>query len=94
MSLEHHIQTQTPPTFLWHTVADSAVPVENSLLFAQGLRTRHIPFELHIYPHGAHGLSLATAETDDGTGQDTHISSWHRLSTEWLWQIFTPALRD
>lgn len=93
MSLEHHIHAQTPPTFLWHTVADSAVPVENALLFAQGLRAQHIPFELHIYPHGAHGLSLATAETDDGTGQDAHISSWHRLSTEWLWQVFTPAIR-
>ena len=62
MSLELQVTAETPPTFLWHTVEDAAVPVENSLLFAQALRRHNISFELRIYPQGRHGL----AEEDFG----------------------------
>ncbi len=95
MSLENQINAQTPPTFLWHTYEDASVPVENALLFANGLRTQNIPFELHIYPQGAHGLSLATEETDDGRGlQDAHISGWIKLCTEWLHQTFNTPIGE
>jgi acetyl esterase/lipase len=59
LSAEHRVTTQTPPCFIWHTVADEAVPVENSLLFAAALRRKRIPFELHLYEQGGHGLGLA-----------------------------------
>jgi acetyl esterase/lipase len=94
MSLEHHINAKTPPTFLWHTYEDASVPVENALLFANGLREQKIPFELHIYPQGAHGLSLATEETDEGEGQDAHISGWMKLCTEWLRQTFNTPIGE
>jgi len=58
LSNELQVTKDTPPTFLWHTVADTAVPVENSLLFASALRRAHVPFSLHIYELGAHGLGL------------------------------------
>ncbi len=88
LSLEHQVNAGTPPTFLWHTADDAVVPVENALLFAGGLRARQIPFELHIYPHGMHGLSLAIPETDEGRGSDQHISGWIKLCIEWLQQTF------
>ena len=89
MSLERQISADTPPAFLWHTFNDESVPVENSLLFAEGMRKKKIPFELHIYPNGPHGLSLATAETDDGgMGSHPHVATWMNLCTEWLSQIF------
>lgn len=53
-----HVTAQTPPCFLWHTVEDELVPVENSLLFATALRRAGAPFELHLYEKGAHGLAL------------------------------------
>lgn len=85
MSVEKHINPLTPPTFLWHTVEDGLVPVENSILFAMELRKNNIPFELHIYPNGAHGLSTATEET----GNDLpHVASWMGLCTEWLKDLF------
>ena len=59
-SCERHVTAQTPPCFIWHTVADASVPVENSLLFAAALRRHGVPFELHLYEHGAHGLGLET----------------------------------
>lgn len=59
VSCELLISEKTPPTFLWHTAADAGVPAENSLLYAQALCKYKIPFELHIYPYGPHGLATA-----------------------------------
>lgn len=62
-SCDKLVTDQTPPAFLWHTAADGDVPVMNSLLYAQALATHKIPFELHIYPQGEHGLSTCDSTT-------------------------------
>ena len=59
LSNELQVTRQTPPTFLWHTAEDTAVPVENSLDFAAALRKAGVPFDLHVYQKGRHGLGLA-----------------------------------
>lgn len=59
LSNELQVTPNTPPTFLWHTADDSAVPVENSLNFAAAMRRAGVPVALHVYPHGQHGLGLA-----------------------------------
>ncbi len=61
LSAELRVDDQTPPCFIWHTYADPAVPVENALLFAQSLRDAAVPFELHIYQDGGHGLGMKNA---------------------------------
>jgi len=58
LSNELHVTTNTPPCFLWTTFADKAVPMENTLMFAEALRKHHVPFALHIYEQGAHGMGL------------------------------------
>lgn len=85
-SLENLVSDKTPPVFLWHTADDKTVPVENSLLFASSLSCAEVPFEMHIYPHGPHGLSLATEETSGGNKalESKRISEWVRLASEWI----------
>lgn len=86
-SLENYISTATPPTFLWHTMTDETVPVQNTMLFASGLIKFNIPTEVHIYPAGPHGLSLATeavAEPEKGRFADPHVAGWFRQCLEWL----------
>lgn len=61
-SLEKQVTEDTPPCFLWQTATDDLVPVQNSLLFAQALQERGIPYALHIFSDGVHGLSLADSE--------------------------------
>ena len=51
--------------FFWHTVTDPEVPVQNSLLLAGALSAAGVRYEMHLYPRGVHGLSLATPEVDD-----------------------------
>jgi len=58
LSNELQVTSETPPTFLWHTVEDKVVPIENSLLFAAAMRKAGVPFSLHVYENGPHGLGL------------------------------------
>ncbi len=58
LSNERQVTPRTPPCFVWHTWEDEAVPVENALYFAAALRAAGVPFELHIYERGRHGLGL------------------------------------
>jgi acetyl esterase/lipase len=64
LSNELQVTKETPPTFLWHTWEDTAVPVENSLQFAEAMRRAGVPFDLHIYQKGSHGLGLGSAKWD------------------------------
>ncbi len=59
LSSELQVTPETPPCFIWHTYEDKAVLVENSLEFAQALRRAEVPFDLHIYQKGRHGIGLA-----------------------------------
>lgn len=61
-SNEKQVSENTPPIFLWQTVTDEIVPVENSILMAQALKKYKVPFELHLFERGKHGLSLANEE--------------------------------
>lgn len=87
LSLEKLVSKETPQTFLWHTFDDGAVPVQNSLFFANSLASNNVPFELHIYPNGVHGLSLCE-ELTAMNGQSEHINqhagTWFKLAVEWI----------
>jgi len=58
LSNELQVKTNTPPCFLWTTFEDRTVPMENTLMFAEALRKNHVPFDLHIYQKGGHGMGL------------------------------------
>lgn len=62
LSNELQVSAQTPPCFLWHTFEDRTVPVENSLQFAEALRKAKVPFDLHVFQNGRHGLGLGNSE--------------------------------
>ena len=59
MSSELQVTAQTPPTFIFQTDADAAVPAENSVAFYLALRKAGVPAELHVYQNGEHGIDLA-----------------------------------
>lgn len=76
VSAERRVNRRTPPCFIWHTVADEAVPVENSLAFARALRRQRIPFELHLFQEGGHGLGLSPGH------------SWSQTCLRWIGRRF------
>lgn len=90
LSLENAVTDSNPPTFMWHTFADGAVPVQNSLLYAMALKKAGVPCELHIFPFGGHGLSLATHETekDQTAVMPLECAEWPTLCGAFLKRIY------
>jgi acetyl esterase/lipase len=79
LSSELHVTEDTPQTFLWHTSDDPAVQVENTLMFAGALSRCKVPFELHSYQTGCHGLGLAESHPEAQT--------WLDLCSRWMKRI-------
>lgn len=76
LSTEKQVTAQTPPTFIFQTNEDTAVPAENSVSFYLALRKAGVPAEMHIYEKGQHGVGLAPA--------DPALSTWPDLLFKWL----------
>ena len=87
LSMEKRVTSSSVPAFVWHTFEDDCVPVENSFLLATAYRKAGIPFALHIFEKGHHGLSLCNEETNDQTSVDVqleYVGKWFELSVDWL----------
>lgn len=76
LSNEKQVTAETPPTFLWHTTEDRAVPPENSVHFYLACIKNKVPAELHIYEKGSHGVGLA--------GNLAGASQWPKALETWL----------
>jgi len=76
LSNELQVTPQTPPTFLFHTTDDGAVPVENSFMFYAALHKAGVPAEMHLYEHGPHGVGLSAT--------DQALATWPSLLANWL----------
>jgi len=76
LSGELSVTKQTPPTFLFHTNADTAVPAENSVYYYLALRKAGVPAEMHVFEKGPHGVGLAN--------DDAALSEWSKLLANWL----------
>lgn len=75
-SIQNNVHENMPPLFVWHTLEDNTVDVNNVLMLAKAYRENNIPMELHIFPHGAHGL---------GEAKDIPlVKQWTTLCKNWL----------
>ena len=86
LSLEERIDENTPPAFLWHTAEDACVDVRNALCYASACREHGIPFELHVYEKGCHGLSLCDERTRAPGWEPCEIraEAWLSACLSWL----------
>lgn len=83
------VSEQTPPAFIWHTAEDTVVPVVNSLLYAKALAEKKIPFSLHIYPHGPHGLATVDGQTNATMKPGAEMArTWLPELKTWLENLF------
>ena len=67
LSTEKRVDKNTPPTFLAHAQTDETVPYQNSLVFADALAKSNVPYELHVFPDGWHGMGLGTEDDDEAS---------------------------
>lgn len=87
------VSQNTPPTFLWATAADALVPVENTTRMATALAHAGVPFEVHVFEEGPHGLSLAD-QASAGSRQEIDLDAekWSGLVDAWLKKRFALPL--
>lgn len=84
VSLEKQVTADTVPAFIWHTADDTTVPVSNSLDFASALASCGVPFELHVFPKGRHGLARGDDSTSyEGGGISPVCAEWMSLAARW-----------
>ena len=76
LSNETQVTAKTPPTFIFHTNADTTVPVENSIYYFLALRKAGVQAEMHVFKDGAHGAGLGM--------QDPALSEWPKVLANWL----------
>ena len=87
LSIKNRVEASCPPAFIWHTQEDTAVPLENSLMLASAYRKSKVPFALHIFEKGGHGLSTSDIETCDFTTEEGCLydnGKWFDLAVDWL----------
>ena len=84
MSVEKHVTKDFPKTFMWHTAYDLTVDVRNSLILATKLRENDVLFELHVYPWGGHGQSLANRTVYGPHALTDEQINDHKYNTQWI----------
>ena len=77
---EKHVDPDTPPFFIWQTLGDDG---RYGINLVKALSDARVPYELHIFEGGAHGIGIADGENDLGIS-DPHIARWVTLCDEWL----------
>lgn len=88
-----HVTGNTPPMFLWATAEDDLVPVENTTGMATALARQKIPFEVHVFEKGGHGLSLADQSSSGMMSQiDADAAKWILMAESWLNKRFALQL--
>nr|AGS50306.1 hypothetical protein [uncultured bacterium Ele45G2] len=94
--VDEAVDASTPPAFIFHTYADSLVPVGNALAMASAMEKAQRPFEMHIFQNGAHGLSLAKPLTSGGLKSmaEPDAAKWFGLCTAWLRNRFGDFAAD
>lgn len=85
------IDKKSPEAFIFHTFKDGFVKVENSLYLADQYHKQQIPFELHVFRDGDHGMSLGNESVkNEWLSPDKHYHHWVELSIEWLERVLSP----
>jgi dipeptidyl aminopeptidase/acylaminoacyl peptidase len=83
------VDERSAPAFIVHTAKDALVHVKNSLLFAGAYADENIPFELHVYPEGPHGMALANeiTKTNNDAFIDDAFAKWVEQAVRWTKRI-------
>jgi acetyl esterase/lipase len=76
MSMETRVTKETPPTFLFHTNADTTVPVENSIYYFLALRKAGVQAEMHVFKDGPHGVGMPM--------NDAALAEWPKVLANWM----------
>ena len=84
-AIERHVDADSSPAFILHAFTDPVVDVRNALVLGKAYAEAGVPCEIHVYPEGTHGFSLANEVSAEGHSEfmDQRLAEWVRLAAEW-----------
>jgi acetyl esterase/lipase len=88
LNVFRYVSKNASPAFIWHSLEDEQLSIDNPLLLVQAYAKNNIPFELHIFQHGRHGTSINTDLSSYGQEQPVNVASWVPLCINWLKALF------
>ena len=80
LAIEKNVNCDTPPMFIWQTMSDDG---RHGMCLAKALQDVGVPYELHIFSQGVHGMAMADGKNDLGLNIP-HVAHWGKLCSEWL----------
>ena len=87
ISIEKQVDKESSPVFIWTTVDDTLVPMENSMLMVKALRDSGVNVEFHLFPVGDHGLSTASENVmlePEEKPLYNYVHKWFGMSVDWI----------
>ena len=84
------VNENSAPAFIWSTFTDNGVPVKNALAVADAYDEKGVPFAIHVWGKGVHGISLDNMNVFGQGGKNMiteaskSLPKWINLSVEWL----------
>ncbi len=89
LSLDRLVRRDMMPVFLWHTRTDDSVPVDGTMRLAAALAANDVPFSLHVFAEGRHGLATGddlVYRRDNLPPVSDGVLDWPELSIRFLWE--------
>ena len=89
LSLDRLVRRDMMPVFLWHTRTDDSVPVDGTMRLALALAEQDVPFALHVFAEGRHGLATAddlVYRRDNLPPVSDGVRDWPELAVRFLWE--------
>lgn len=91
LEVVNYVGPHTPPLFIWHNRYDEYVPSINPLLMAETMQKHNLPYELHLFQGGVHGMSVNNNLSDyksTNNSRSKSVGMWVQLCTYWLYDQF------
>lgn len=89
LSLDKLVRQDMMPVFLWHTRTDDSVPVDGTMRLTAALAEKDVPFSLHVFAAGRHGLATAddlVYRRDNLPPVSDGVLDWPELAIRFLWE--------
>ena len=89
LSLDRLVRRDMMPVFLWHTRTDDSVPADGTMRLATTLAEKDVPFSLHVFAAGRHGLATAddlVYRRENLPLVSDGVMDWPELAVRFLWE--------
>ena len=90
LDLINYVGRHVPPLFIWHNRYDKYVPASNPLMIAARMYELDLPFEVHVFEGGEHGMSVCNSLSSSDEKkkklrlENPNVGYWVPMCVNWI----------